>query len=165
MAGSRSATSLAPGVHRVARFVEKPPRADAEAMLAAGGFAWNGGIFLFRADAYLDALEAYAPEILRDCRIAMEQARREGTHLFPDAAAFAACPSESIDYAVMEKSDQVAVAPVAMGWSDVGSWDALHALAPDADGNSLHGDVLALETTGSWCAPTGGGSRWSGSAT
>lgn len=144
---------LAPGVHRVRRFVEKPPRAEAEAMLAAGGFAWNGGIFLFRADAYLAALEIHAPEIVRDCRIAMEQARRvprdDGDEwIYPDAAAFAACPSDSIDYAVMEKADRVAVAPVAMGWSDLGSWDALHALGADADGNALHGDVVALETTG-----------------
>lgn len=93
---------LSPGIHRVERFVEKPPRADAEAMLAAGGFAWNGGIFLFRADAYLEALAAFAPEILRDCQIAMQQARHEGARVFPDAAAFAACPSDSIDYAVME---------------------------------------------------------------
>ncbi|MES2754521.1 MAG: sugar phosphate nucleotidyltransferase [Pseudomonadota bacterium] len=141
--------AVADGVHRVARFVEKPPQADADAMLAAGGFAWNGGIFLFRADAYLAALGEHAPDILRDCRIAVERARWEGERMFPDAAAFAACPADSIDYAVMEKAARVAVVPVAMGWSDLGSWDALHALAADADDNALHGDVLALETTGS----------------
>lgn len=139
---------LSPGIHRVARFVEKPPEADAQRMLDDGGYAWNGGIFLFRADAYLAALEAHAPEILRDCRIAIEQARRDGVRLLPDAAAFAACPSDSIDYAVMEKADRVAVAPVAMGWSDLGSWDALHGLSADEAGNALHGDVLALDTTG-----------------
>ncbi len=139
--------ALGEGVHRVARFVEKPPLAEAERMLSDGGDAWNGGIFLFRADAYLAALEQHAPEILRDCQIAMEQARREGTRLLPDAAAFAACPADSIDYAVMEKAERVAVAPVAMGWSDIGSWDALHALTADDDGNALHGDVLALDTT------------------
>lgn len=139
---------LAAGVHRVARFVEKPPLADAEAMLADGGYAWNGGIFLFRADTYLAALEQHAPEILRACRIAIDQARREGSRTLPDADSFAACPSDSIDYAVMERADKVAVAPVAMGWSDLGSWDALHGLSADADGNALHGDVLALETTG-----------------
>ncbi len=139
---------LAPGVHRVARFVEKPPREEAERMLAAGGYAWNGGIFLFRADAYLAALGEHAPEILRDCRIAMAQARHDGSRIFPDAAAFAACPSDSIDYAVMEKAAQVAVVPVAMGWSDLGSWDALHAVSADEAGNALHGDVLALETSG-----------------
>lgn len=140
--------ALAPGVHRVGQFVEKPPVAEAQRMLDDGGYAWNGGIFLFRADAYLAALKAHAPEILRDCTIAMEQARREGARILPDAAAFAACPSDSIDYAVMEKAEQVAVAPVAMGWSDLGSWDALHTLSADDAGNALHGDVLALETTG-----------------
>lgn len=139
---------LTAGVHRVGRFVEKPPAADAQRMLDDGGYAWNGGIFLFRADAYLAALEAHAPQILRDCRIAMDQARRDGGRILPDVAAFAACPSDSIDYAVMEKAEQVAVAPVAMGWSDLGSWDALHALAADAEGNAIHGDVLALETRG-----------------
>ena len=139
---------LAPGTHRVARFVEKPPATEAQRMLDDGGYAWNGGIFLFRADAYLAALESFAPEILRDCTIAMEQARRIDGRVHPDAAAFAACPSDSIDYAVMEKAEKVAVAPVAMGWSDLGSWDALHGLAADAEGNALHGDVLALETTG-----------------
>lgn len=140
--------ALAPGVHRVARFVEKPPAAEAQRMLDDGGYAWNGGIFLFRADAYLAALGQHAPEILRDCQIAIEQARRDGARILPDAAAFAACPSDSIDYAVMERADRVAVAPVAMGWSDLGSWDALHTLSADADGNALHGEVLALETTG-----------------
>ena len=140
--------ALTPGVHRVARFVEKPPREEAERMLAAGSYVWNGGIFLFRADAYLAALADHAPEILRDCRIAVEQARRDGRRLMPDAAAFAACPSDSIDYAVMEKAERVAVVPVAMGWSDLGSWDALHTLAADAQGNALHGDVIALETRG-----------------
>lgn len=146
---------LAPGIHRVARFVEKPPREEAERMLAAGGYAWNGGIFLFRADAYLRALETHAPQILRDCRIAMEQARREGARIRPDAAAFAACPSDSIDYAVMERAEQVAVAPVAMGWSDLGSWDALHALAADAEGNALQGDVVALNTRGTFVRSEG----------
>ena len=145
--------ALGDGVHEVERFVEKPPADEAQRMLDAGGYAWNGGIFLFRADAYLAALEAHAPDILRDCRIAVQGARHDGARVYPDAAAFAACPSDSVDYAVMEKASReadgrVAVAPVAMGWSDLGSWDALHALAADDGGNALHGDVVALETTG-----------------
>ncbi|WP_268796217.1 mannose-1-phosphate guanylyltransferase/mannose-6-phosphate isomerase [Sphingomonas sp. Leaf412] len=137
---------LAPGVNRVARFVEKPQRAVAEAMLASGDHAWNGGIFLFRADAFLDALATHAPEILTAARAAMDGARREGTRVYPDAAAFAASPSDSIDYAVMEKADRVAVVPVAMGWNDVGSWDALHAISDgDAGGNVVDGDVIALD--------------------
>ena len=139
---------LAPGVHRVDRFVEKPPRDHAEAMLASGDHAWNGGIFLFRADMYLGALSVYAPEMLVAAQQSMDSARREGVRIFPDATAFAACPSDSIDYAVMEKAPRVAVVPVAMGWSDVGSWDALHAISnPDAGGNVVRGDVVAIEAT------------------
>lgn len=140
--------SLAAGVHRAARFVEKPDRATAEAYLASGDYAWNGGIFLFRADAYLAALEAYSPDMIDAARGAMAKAHADGARLYPDKAAFAASPSDSIDYAVMEKSDRVVVTPVAMGWSDVGSWDALHALAEkDGQGNHGHGEVLAIDTT------------------
>ncbi|MET3724722.1 mannose-1-phosphate guanylyltransferase/mannose-1-phosphate guanylyltransferase/mannose-6-phosphate isomerase [Sphingomonas trueperi] len=139
---------LAPGVHRVDRFVEKPPRDRAEAMLASGDHAWNGGIFLFRADMYLGALSVFAAEMLVAAQQAMDKARREGVRIFPDAESFAACPSDSIDYAVMEKAPRVAVVPVAMGWNDVGSWDALHAISnPDAGGNVVRGDVVAIEAT------------------
>lgn len=138
---------LAPGVHRVARFVEKPPLAAAEAMLAGGHHVWNGGIFLFRADIFLGALAAYAPDILAAAQAAMATARRDGTRLFPNAHAFAASPSESIDYAVMEQAERVAVVPVSMGWSDLGSWDALHAISEtDTNGNAHHGDVIAIDT-------------------
>lgn len=140
---------LTDGVHRVDRFVEKPPRDKAEAMLAAGDHAWNGGIFLFRADKYLEALATFVPEILAKARESMDKARREGGRIWPDSDAFAACPSDSIDYAVMERADRVAVVPVSMGWNDVGSWDALHAIsACDVDGNVCGGDVIAIETSG-----------------
>ncbi|RSU50013.1 mannose-1-phosphate guanylyltransferase/mannose-6-phosphate isomerase [Sphingomonas sp. S-NIH.Pt15_0812] len=138
---------IAAGVHRVARFVEKPPRDRAEAMLAAGGHAWNGGIFLFRADIFLSALASHAPEMLRCAQQAMDAATRDGKRILPDAEAFGASPADSIDYAVMEKADRVAVVPVAMGWSDVGSWDALHAISDrDGEGNSHRGEVIALDT-------------------
>ncbi len=138
---------LAPGIHRVARFVEKPKRDAAEAMIASGDHAWNGGIFLFRADAYLGALERFAPAILAAARSACAGARREGVRVYPDAAAFAASPSDSIDYAVMEKADRVAVVPVTMGWSDVGSWDALHAISDRDDrDNVVSGDVVMLDS-------------------
>ncbi|MFN3435544.1 MAG: mannose-1-phosphate guanylyltransferase, partial [Sphingomonas sp.] len=114
---------LAPGVHRVARFVEKPVRERAEEMLASGDHAWNGGIFLFRADIFLGALAAHAPGMLTATQDAMRGARREGVRIHPDADAFGASPSDSIDYAVMERAERVAVVPVSMGWSDVGSWD------------------------------------------
>lgn len=138
---------IAEGVHRVDRFVEKPPLESAEAMLATGDHAWNGGIFLFRADIYLGALASYAPDMLVAVQQAMEKGRRECQRIWPDAEAFAACPSNSIDYAVMEKAPRVAVVPVRMGWSDVGSWDALHAISEaDEGGNVVRGDVVAIET-------------------
>jgi mannose-1-phosphate guanylyltransferase len=138
---------LAEGVHRVARFVEKPIRERAEEMLASGDHAWNGGIFLFRADIFLGALAAHAPGMLTATQEAMTKARRDGVRIYPDAEAFGASPDDSIDYAVMERAERVAVVPVAMGWSDVGSWDALHAISErDESGNAHRGDVLAIDT-------------------
>lgn len=138
------------GVHRVTSFVEKPPRDRAEAMLAAGDHAWNGGIFLFRADAYLNALAVHAPDMLAACQRAMDGATRDGRRITPEAEAFGAAPADSIDYAVMEKAERVAVVPVSMGWSDLGSWDALHAISNcDDRGNACQGDVVLLETTNS----------------
>jgi len=145
----QSGDALAPGLQRVKRFVEKPDRANAEAMIGAGGHYWNGGIFLFRADAFVEALARHAPEMLAAARSSLEGAPRSGVRIEPEEAAFAASPSDSIDYAVMEKADRVAVAPVRMGWSDVGSWDALYELgAKDAALNSVRGDVRLLGSRG-----------------
>jgi mannose-1-phosphate guanylyltransferase len=136
------------GIHKVARFVEKPPLDRAEAMFAAGDHVWNGGIFLFRADMYLQALARFAPGMLTAAQDAMTKATRDGIRVYPDADAFGASPDDSIDYAVMEKADRVAVVPVSMGWSDVGSWDALHAISDtDAAGNAHQGEVIAIETS------------------
>jgi mannose-1-phosphate guanylyltransferase len=155
--------ALGGGLQKVARFVEKPDLIRAEAMLAEGNHSWNGGIFLFRADAYLEALAIHAPEILAAAQEAMAAANREGNRITPDADAFAACPSDSIDYAVMEKAECVAVVPVNMGWSDVGSWDALYDLnAKDnaanavtgparldaANGNLIHADGIRVSIHG-----------------
>ena len=138
---------LADGVARVDSFVEKPDRETAEAYLATGRYSWNGGIFLFGAGAYLDALQAHAPEMLARVQEAMDKATRDGSRIFPDRHAFAASPSQAVDYAVMEKADKVAVVPVEMGWSDVGSWDALHAISDcDDNGNAHHGEVFAIDT-------------------
>jgi mannose-1-phosphate guanylyltransferase/mannose-1-phosphate guanylyltransferase/mannose-6-phosphate isomerase len=137
---------LAPGVNRVARFVEKPDRARAEKMIASGDHVWNGGIFLFRADAFLGALAVHAPDMLTAAQAAVAKAERQGARILPDATEFAASPDDSIDYAVMEKAERVAVVPVAMGWSDVGSWDALHTIGSNEDGHAHHGDVIALDT-------------------
>lgn len=139
---------IAPGVNKVASFVEKPDKARAEAYLREGGYSWNGGIFLFRADTYLAALDRHAPEIARFAHAAMTAAARDGDMIRPEPVSFGQCPSESIDNAVMERDDRVAVVQVEMGWSDVGSWDALHALGfGDDDGNVIHGDVVAIDTS------------------
>jgi mannose-1-phosphate guanylyltransferase/mannose-1-phosphate guanylyltransferase/mannose-6-phosphate isomerase len=140
---------LADGVFEAAGFVEKPPLAQAEAYLAAGNHAWNAGIFLFGAEAFLAALGAHAPDILRAAEAAMAAARSDGARLHPDPAAFAASPSLSVDHAVMEKAARIAVVPLEIGWSDVGSWDALYDVS-DKDGrfNALAGDVVALDSTG-----------------
>lgn len=132
---------LGGGVHQVARFVEKPDAARAAQMIASGDHVWNGGIFLFRADRFLEELAEHAPDILAAAKAAMADARREGRRVYPGAGAFAASPSISVDYAVMERATRVAVAPVAMGWSDVGSWDALF----DVCGDHPPG-TLALDT-------------------
>ena len=139
--------AIAPGVFSAERFVEKPDRATAESYLTDGGYDWNGGIFLFRADRYLEELARHAPDILDSVRIAFDGARHEGSRLYPDPAAFAASRSQSIDYAVMEPAARIAVVPVAMGWSDVGSWDALYDIVPcDDAGNVAAGDVLAIDS-------------------
>lgn len=148
--------TLGERVRRVERFVEKPDRATAEAMLAEGGHAWNGGIFLFRADAYLAALAEHAPAMSSAVAEAMAAGSRSDRRITPDAAGFAACPADSIDYAVMEKAERVAVTPVAMEWSDVGCWDALHALGPlDGAGNLVTGDVVLQDARNCLVRSTG----------
>lgn len=137
--------SCADRVHEVARFIEKPDANRAAEMLAEGGHTWNAGIFLFRADAYLAALAKHQPEMLKAVTASLATATRNGKHISPNGEAFADCPSESVDYAIMELEDRVACVPVDMGWSDVGSWDSLHSIsAKDAGGNSVRGQALAL---------------------
>jgi mannose-1-phosphate guanylyltransferase len=145
----RMGAELGSGVQQVERFVEKPDQQRAEAMLAEGNHSWNGGIFLFRADIYLGALASYAPDMLAAAQKAMAAAQQDGNRISPNAEAFAACPADSIDYAVMEKAERVAVVPVSMGWSDVGSWDALYELhAKDGAGNALSGPTRLDSATG-----------------
>lgn len=137
------------GVHAVKRYVEKPDATRAADMIATGDHVWNGGIFLFRADVYLGVLSVHAPEMLVAAKAAMARATHDAGRIYPEQSAFAACPSDSIDYAVMEKADRVAVAPVSMGWSDVGSWDSLHEIgAKDDAGNTTIGAVRLSEATG-----------------
>ncbi len=133
----------------VARFVEKPPLADAEAMLAAGGYSWNAGIFLFRAARMRDAMLTHCRPIFEAADRALAAGMRDGDALYADAIEFAKAPSDSIDYAVMEKDDRVAVVPVAMGWSDLGCWHTIHALAEkDAADNAVTGDAFLHDSRG-----------------
>jgi mannose-1-phosphate guanylyltransferase/mannose-6-phosphate isomerase len=139
------------GVRKVLRFVEKPDAATAQRYLDEGGYCWNSGMFLFRASRYLAELERFRPDILAGVRAAFAAARRDGDFIRLDRVAFAATPPESIDYAVMERTDAAMVLPVDIGWSDVGSWSALWDVAErDAHGNARHGDVIAVDTRNSY---------------
>lgn len=134
------------GGEAVVRFVEKPSQALATEMLASGRFLWNAGIFLLRADALLQAMAEFAPDILHSCRAAMDSAQRDGRFLRPEPLAFANCRSQSIDYAVMEKSQNVSVFPFNGAWSDVGNWASVAALTEaDALGNRTVGAAVLVD--------------------
>ncbi len=135
----------------VERFVEKPAFDKAQEMLLSGSFLWNAGIFLCQASTLIDALSQYAPDILNSCRAAMKSAKLDGNFVRPDAEAFSACRSESIDYAVMEHFEKVAVVPFMGAWSDVGSWNAVANLSPaDEAGNRINGQGLAVQSTNTY---------------
>ena len=139
------------GVRKVLRFVEKPDVATAQRYLDEGGYYWNSGMFLFRASRFLEELAKYRPDILAAARAACEHLDPDGEFLRLDREAFTASPSESIDYAVMEKTDAAMVLPVDIGWNDVGSWSALWDVSEqDADGNAHHGDVIAIDSRNSY---------------
>ena len=131
---------------RVARFVEKPDRARAEQFLAAGGYAWNGGIFAFRAGTFLEELTALRPEIAAQVRAAVAKGREAGAEFHPDAAEFGKIASESVDYAVMENTTRAAMVRADMGWSDIGNWEALHqARGGDDQGNAAIGPAELVD--------------------
>jgi mannose-1-phosphate guanylyltransferase/mannose-1-phosphate guanylyltransferase/mannose-6-phosphate isomerase len=135
------------GAFAVARFVEKPDAAAAEHYVASGDYFWNSGIFLFPAALYLSELRRLRPDMVAACRRALEGARRDDDFIRLDKEAFADCPADSIDYAVMEHTERAAMVVARMGWSDLGSWDALWALADkDAAGNALVGNIVAEDT-------------------
>jgi mannose-1-phosphate guanylyltransferase/mannose-6-phosphate isomerase len=136
------------GVRPVARFVEKPSVGRAQQMIDEGGHYWNAGIFLASAATWLRELEVHAPAILAAAGEGLAKARRDGAAIYVDEEAFSRSPAMSIDYAVMERSDRVSVVPVSMGWTDIGSWQALlDASDKDDAGNALASDVLALDCT------------------
>ncbi|MDT3485992.1 mannose-1-phosphate guanylyltransferase/mannose-6-phosphate isomerase [Stenotrophomonas maltophilia] len=134
------------GVRAVERFVEKPDLDTATGYVASGQYYWNSGMFLFKASRYLQELERFQPAMLAGSRQAWQQARRDADFTRLDKDAFTAVPSDSIDYAVMEKTADAVVIPLDAGWNDVGSWTALRDVSQqDGDGNAHQGDVIAID--------------------
>jgi mannose-1-phosphate guanylyltransferase/mannose-6-phosphate isomerase len=135
----------------VRSFVEKPDIATAERYVASGEYFWNSGMFLFSARSYLESLSEFAPKIREKCAKSIENRVTGEDFIRPDAAAFGASPSDSIDYAVMEKTADAAMVPLDAGWSDIGSWSALQDLLPrDSAGNSTEGDALLHDCRGTY---------------
>lgn len=132
---------------RVDAFIEKPLAADAIQLVLAGGNFWNAGIVLVQASVLVDALQAHAPDILEACKLATAELEPDGSFLRMNRSAFESCRSQSIDYAVLEQCDHVAVVPFLGVWSDVGSWNAVAELYPeDADGNRIHGQGFSVDS-------------------
>ncbi len=144
------------GVFKVDRFVEKPDEKTAQGYLDDGGYFWNSGMFLFSPKGFLAELATHNPEMIEACRKALAEAQTDHDFVRLDAAAFAASPSDSIDYAVMEKTDHAAVLPVDLGWNDVGAWSALWDIGEqDADGNILKGDIVTQNVQDSYIRSEG----------
>jgi len=138
---------LFPGVFALDRFVEKPDSLAANAMLAEGGYVWNSGMFLFRASVFLEELARYAPEIHAACLAIWQSRKADFDFMRFSPQAFAACPSVSIDYAVMERTGKACVTPLLAAWNDMGSWEAFYnSSGRDENGNARTGDVIELES-------------------
>lgn len=134
------------GGHRIDRFVEKPDRPTAERFLAEGGYSWNGGIFAFRAGAFLAELAEHRPEMAEAVRLAVAGGRYDGREFHPADEPFAAIAGESVDYAVMENTRRSATVAADMGWSDIGSWTALRdARQADREGNRIDGPAELID--------------------
>ena len=139
------------GIFEVASFVEKPSLETATDYVESGEYYWNSGMFLFRAQRYLDELEAVRPKMMVAARAAHAKAVRDGVFVHLDGEAFGNCPNESVAYAVMEEAKQTAMVTLHAGWSDIGSWSALHeATALDEQGNAVRGDVMLMDTENSY---------------
>ena len=137
--------------YKVAAFVEKPDLSTAKNYVKSGDYLWNSGMFAFTAKNFLDELAKYNPEMLSVCKQALSAAQTDLDFIRLDKAIFSTCPSDSIDYAVMEKTDKAAVIPLDAGWNDVGSWSALWDVTEkDSFGNAISGDVLTVDTKNSY---------------
>jgi len=138
------------GVFKVDRFVEKPDQGTAQNYVDAGDYYWNAGIFLLRADRWLEEIGKLQPEILKACQQAVANGSRDSDFVRVEKGAFLSSPSDSIDYAVMEKTDRAAVVPLQTSWSDVGSWSSIWEVSEQDDaGNVTRGDVLMHNTRNS----------------
>ena len=147
----RQGRAVSEDAFQVAAFVEKPDLATAETYLASKEYYWNSGMFLFRASRYLAELELHRPDILAACQQAMQGVHHDLDFLRLNEEAFFACPDESVDYAVMEKTRDAVVVPMDAQWSDVGSWSALWEVnSKDEAGNAIRGDVLTTQTRNSY---------------
>ena len=140
-----------PDLFSVRAFVEKPDAKTAKSYLDSGEYYWNSGMFMFRADRFLQELQQFSPAILQSCQQAVKLAKASFDFMPLDEAAFSGCPKDSIDYAVMEKTSASVVIPLQAGWNDVGAWTALWEEGDqDSDGNVLMGDVLVKDVKNSY---------------
>jgi mannose-1-phosphate guanylyltransferase/mannose-6-phosphate isomerase len=147
----RCGATLGEDLYALEAFVEKPDSTTAQAYLESGSYLWNSGMFLLRAETYLAQLAEFQPAMLESCRQAMAEATQDMDFIRPQAQAFAACPADSIDYAVMEHTREGGVIALDCGWSDVGAWSALWEVAGrDEQGNFSHGDVMLDNCQGSY---------------
>ncbi|MFN2342819.1 MAG: mannose-1-phosphate guanylyltransferase/mannose-6-phosphate isomerase [Desulfonatronovibrio sp.] len=136
--------------YKVQGFVEKPDSDTARTYLESGDYLWNSGMFMFKAGLYLEELKRFEPEMYNVCAKAMENITVDMDFIRADKKIFLSCPENSIDYAVMEKTDNAAIVPLDAGWCDVGSWSSLWDISlKDAQGNALRGDVMAMDTRNS----------------
>jgi mannose-1-phosphate guanylyltransferase/mannose-6-phosphate isomerase len=148
-AGGQAVEPVSPQVFPIEQFVEKPDLQRAQEFIASGDYFWNSGMFMFGARRFLQELAQYAPDIAATCERASATAVREKDFTRVDEATFAACRSDSVDYAVMEKTRDAVMVPLDAGWNDVGSWAALHDVMPaDENGNVVRGDALLEDTEG-----------------
>ena len=149
--GSKHKEQQGSDIYEVAKFVEKPNMATAQSYLESGEYLWNSGMFLFKASRYIEELEKFRPDILSACRASMVKVEKDLDFTRPDSESFLQCADESIDYAVMEKTEDAIVVPLDAGWSDVGSYSALWEVCQqDAQHNVIKGDVIAHDTNNSY---------------
>lgn len=135
----------------VEAFVEKPSFEVAKEYLKCGDYFWNSGMFLFKASRYLEELKKHRPDIYEACQLSMKDTAKDNDFLRVNEEAFYACPSESIDYAVMEKTDASVVVPMDAGWNDIGSWSSLWDISKkDCNGNAAQGDVMLHDVNNSY---------------